>query len=79
VLDGCIQPPPTDAVEAWLHDLETGGTTSAAPNTLTGLRGVPAATLEAARAMGLTPRQSLFRVEIPLAGPARPVPLRRRA
>jgi osmoprotectant transport system permease protein len=39
-------------------------------NTLTGLRGVPAATLEAARAMGLTPRQSLFRVEIPLAAPA---------
>jgi osmoprotectant transport system permease protein len=39
-------------------------------NTLTGLRGVPAATLEAARAMGLTSRQSLFRVEIPLAAPA---------
>ncbi|MGA9859502.1 MAG: ABC transporter permease [Solirubrobacteraceae bacterium] len=39
-------------------------------NTLTGLRGVPPATLEAARAMGLTERQSLFRVEIPLATPA---------
>jgi osmoprotectant transport system permease protein len=39
-------------------------------NTLTGLRGVPAATKEAARAMGLTPRQSLVRVELPLALPA---------
>jgi osmoprotectant transport system permease protein len=39
-------------------------------NTLTGLRGVPAATIEAARAMGLTPRQSLIRVELPLAAPA---------
>jgi osmoprotectant transport system permease protein len=39
-------------------------------NTLAGLRGVPPATLEAARAMGLTPRQSLLRVEIPLAAPA---------
>jgi osmoprotectant transport system permease protein len=39
-------------------------------NTLTGLRGVPAATTEAARAMGLTPRQSLLRVELPLAIPA---------
>jgi osmoprotectant transport system permease protein len=39
-------------------------------NTLTGLRGVPAPALEAARAMGLTPRQSLIRVEIPLAFPA---------
>lgn len=39
-------------------------------NTLTGLRGVPAATIEAARAMGLTERQSLLRVEIPLAAPA---------
>ena len=39
-------------------------------NMLTGLRGVPAATVEAARAMGLTERQSLFRVEIPLAAPA---------
>ena len=39
-------------------------------NTLTGLRGVPAPTIEAARAMGLTPRQSLLRVELPLAFPA---------
>jgi osmoprotectant transport system permease protein len=39
-------------------------------NTLTGLRGVPASTIEAARAMGLTPRQSLLRVEVPLAVPA---------
>jgi osmoprotectant transport system permease protein len=39
-------------------------------NTLTGLRGVPAATIEAARAMGLTPRQRLLRIEIPLALPA---------
>jgi osmoprotectant transport system permease protein len=39
-------------------------------NTLTGLRGVPAPAIEAARAMGLTPRQSLLRVELPLAIPA---------
>jgi osmoprotectant transport system permease protein len=39
-------------------------------NTLTGLRGVPSATKEAATAMGLTPRQSLLRVELPLALPA---------
>jgi osmoprotectant transport system permease protein len=39
-------------------------------NTLTGLRGVPEPALEAARAMGLTPIQSLFRVELPLAIPA---------
>jgi osmoprotectant transport system permease protein len=39
-------------------------------NTLTGLRGVPAPAIEAARAMGLTPRQSLIRVELPLAIPA---------
>lgn len=39
-------------------------------NTLTGLRGIPEATKEAARAMGLTPRQSLVRVELPLALPA---------
>jgi osmoprotectant transport system permease protein len=39
-------------------------------NTLTGLRGVPPATIEAARAMGLTPRQTLLRVELPLAFPA---------
>jgi osmoprotectant transport system permease protein len=38
-------------------------------NTLTGLRGVPEATREAARAMGLTPRQSLVRIELPLALP----------
>ena len=39
-------------------------------NTLTGLQGVPRATIEAAQAMGLTPRQTLWRVEIPLASPA---------
>jgi osmoprotectant transport system permease protein len=39
-------------------------------NTLTGLRGVPQPAIEAARAMGLTPRQSLIRVELPLALPA---------
>ena len=39
-------------------------------NTLTGLRGVPESTIEAAQAMGLTPRQSLVRIEIPLAVPA---------
>jgi osmoprotectant transport system permease protein len=39
-------------------------------NTLTGLRGVPPATIEAAHAMGLTPRQTLLRVELPLAFPA---------
>jgi osmoprotectant transport system permease protein len=39
-------------------------------NALTGLRGVPPETIEAARAMGLTDRQRLFRVEIPLALPA---------
>ncbi len=39
-------------------------------NTLTGLRNVPKPTIEAARAMGLTPRQSLLRVELPLALPA---------
>ncbi len=39
-------------------------------NTLTGLRGVPRSTIEAAHAMGLTPRQTLWRVEIPLASPA---------
>ncbi len=39
-------------------------------NTLTGLRGIPPSALEAARAMGLTETQSLFRVEIPLAMPA---------
>jgi osmoprotectant transport system permease protein len=39
-------------------------------NTLTGLRGVPPSALEAAAAMGLTPRQTLLRVELPLAIPA---------
>jgi osmoprotectant transport system permease protein len=39
-------------------------------NTLTGLQGVPRSTIEAAQAMGLTPRQTLLRVEIPLASPA---------
>jgi osmoprotectant transport system permease protein len=39
-------------------------------NTLTGLRGVPPPAIEAARAMGLTPGQSLIRVELPLALPA---------
>jgi osmoprotectant transport system permease protein len=39
-------------------------------NTLTGLRGVPQPAIEAARAMGLTSRQSLLRVELPLAVPA---------
>jgi osmoprotectant transport system permease protein len=39
-------------------------------NTLLGLRGVPDEVLEAARGMGLTPRQSLVRIELPLALPA---------
>ena len=39
-------------------------------NMLTGLRGIPPSALEAAQAMGLTPTQSLLRVEIPLAMPA---------
>ena len=39
-------------------------------NILAGLRGVPADVLEAARGMGLTRRQQLFRVELPLALPA---------
>jgi osmoprotectant transport system permease protein len=39
-------------------------------NTVTGLHGVPPATIEAARAMGMTSNQSLFKVEIPLALPA---------
>jgi osmoprotectant transport system permease protein len=38
-------------------------------NTVAGLRGVPAATLEAAFAIGLGPGQRLWRVEIPLALP----------
>lgn len=39
-------------------------------NTVSGLDGVPEETKEAARAMGLTPRQLLWRVEVPLAVPA---------
>jgi osmoprotectant transport system permease protein len=39
-------------------------------NTLAGLQAVPAATKEAAAAMGLTSTQSLIRVELPLALPA---------
>ena len=39
-------------------------------NILEGLRQVPAEVLEAARGMGLTGRQVLFRVELPLAFPA---------
>ncbi len=39
-------------------------------NMLTGLRGVPDEVLEAAEAMGLTRRQQLLRVELPLALPA---------
>jgi osmoprotectant transport system permease protein len=39
-------------------------------NTITGLRGVPAEVLESARGMGLTRRQTFFRVELPLATPA---------
>jgi osmoprotectant transport system permease protein len=38
-------------------------------NTLAGLRGVPAEVLESARGMGLTPRQTFFRVELRLAVP----------
>jgi len=39
-------------------------------NILEGLRGVPAEVLESALGMGLTGRQVLFRVELPLAFPA---------
>jgi osmoprotectant transport system permease protein len=39
-------------------------------NTLTGLQQVPKPAIEAARAMGLTNRQRLIRVELPLALPA---------
>lgn len=39
-------------------------------NVLGGLRGVPDDVHEAARGMGLTPRQSIVRVELPLALPA---------
>jgi osmoprotectant transport system permease protein len=38
-------------------------------NTLTGLLGVDASVVESAVAMGMTPRQRLFRVELPLAAP----------
>jgi osmoprotectant transport system permease protein len=38
-------------------------------NITTGLRNVPAETVDAARGMGLTPRQILYRVELPLAVP----------
>jgi osmoprotectant transport system permease protein len=40
------------------------------PNFVTGLRSAPAEVLEAARGMGLTRRQVLWRVELPLAVPA---------
>src|SRR6476660_5829072 len=39
-------------------------------NILEGLRAVPADVKEAARGMGLTPLQTLFRVDLPLAAPA---------
>jgi osmoprotectant transport system permease protein len=39
-------------------------------NILEGLRGVPPDVREAARGMGLTPRQTLIRVDLPLAAPA---------
>jgi osmoprotectant transport system permease protein len=39
-------------------------------NTLTGLREVPAEAKEAAEGMGLTRRQSLMQIELPLAAPA---------
>src|SRR6201986_5315007 len=38
-------------------------------NTITGLQGVEPAILEAAQGVGMTPRQSLFSVELPLALP----------
>jgi osmoprotectant transport system permease protein len=38
-------------------------------NTVAGLDSVPAETIDAARGMGLTPRQILFKVELPLALP----------
>jgi osmoprotectant transport system permease protein len=40
------------------------------PNIMAGLRSPPAEVLEAARGMGLTERQVLWRVELPLAVPA---------
>jgi osmoprotectant transport system permease protein len=39
-------------------------------NILAGLRGVPPDVLEAARGMGLTRRQTLLRIELPLAAPS---------
>ncbi len=39
-------------------------------NTVAGLRGVPSPVLEAARGMGLSRRQVLYRMELPLAVPA---------
>ena len=39
-------------------------------NILTGLRDVPADVRDAAEGMGMSPRQSLWRVELPLALPA---------
>jgi osmoprotectant transport system permease protein len=39
-------------------------------NTVTGFRGIDARHLENARAFGLTPRQILMRIELPLASPA---------
>lgn len=38
-------------------------------NTVTGITGLDPAILEAARGIGMTPRQSLFRIELPLALP----------
>jgi osmoprotectant transport system permease protein len=38
-------------------------------NTVTGLHGIDPAILEAAQGVGMTPRQSLFKVELPLALP----------
>jgi osmoprotectant transport system permease protein len=38
-------------------------------NTITGLQGIEPAVLEAAQGVGMTPRQSLFTVELPLALP----------
>jgi osmoprotectant transport system permease protein len=38
-------------------------------NTITGIEGVDRAVVEAAAGMGMTPRQILFRVELPLAAP----------
>ncbi|MFD2189850.1 ABC transporter permease [Pistricoccus aurantiacus] len=38
-------------------------------NTLVGIQGIEPAVLEAARGMGMSPRQRLWRVELPLAAP----------